>query len=172
MKYYSQNFVPFCIAIIFGWAAPCPAVGPRAHIDQCANALAQLNISLRPSESFGDLDKNEVAMIQAAVDSFGHPLYVTGSAARSERRGKGTDLPLGEFGKPKDGTKSDIDYAVANGLDERGNTLKLPDVDASFAVRGVDYLNLDKGPVIRFRPHMPPDIITGSGRLYLVGEPK
>lgn len=115
----------------------------------------------------GDLTPNEIARIQAAADRFGNDIYVVGSAAKGARRNVGTDLPLGQFGRAKNGTRSDIDYAVRNGLDDHPALRGLPDVDPSFGVRGVDYLNLPNSPAIRFSPGRPPTLIRGDHPLTL-----
>jgi hypothetical protein len=120
----------------------------------------------------GDLSPAEVARIQAAAEQLGADIYVVGSAAKGTRRNVGSDLPLARFGEGKAGTRSDIDYAVRSGLDDRANTLRLPDVDSSWGVRGVDYLNLDRSPAIRFSPGKAPETISGGGRLYLDGRPR
>lgn len=115
----------------------------------------------------GDLRPAEIARIQAAADELGADLYVVGSAAKGARRNVDTDLPLAEFGGAKAGTRSDIDYAVRNGLDDAASELDLPDMDGSWGVRGVDYLNLDSSPAIRFSPGQPPTYLSGGGRLNL-----
>ena len=94
------------------------------------------------------------------------PPPIVGSAAKGARRGVGSDLPLAEFGGAKAGTRSDIDYAVRNGYDDAASALDLPDVDPSWGVRGVDYLNLDNSPAIRFSPGRAPEYLEqGGGRL-------
>jgi hypothetical protein len=118
-------------------------------------------------EALGDLRPQEISQIQRAANELGSDIYVTGSAARGARRGVGSDLPLAGFGESKKGTKSDIDYAVKRGADDTADKLDLPDKDKSFGVRGVDFINLDKGPVIRFSPGKPPEVINGSGKLPL-----
>lgn len=115
----------------------------------------------------GDLNPAEVAKIQSAAETLGADLYVVGSAAKGARRNVGSDLPLAEFGGSKVGTRSDIDYAVKNGLDDAASKLDLPDMDSSWGVRGVDYLNLDNSPAIRFSSGQPPEVLTGGGRLNL-----
>jgi hypothetical protein len=116
----------------------------------------------------GDLRPEEVAKIQQAADTLGQDIYVLGSAAKGERRGVGTDLPLGQYGKSKAGTRSDIDYAVKNGHDDKADALGLPDVDGSFGVRGVDYINLNNSPAIKFSPGKPPEYLPqGGGRIPL-----
>lgn len=116
----------------------------------------------------GDLRPAEVAQIQAAADKLGQDIYVVGSAAKGERRGVGTDLPMSEYGKPKAGTRSDIDYSVKSGADDAADKLGLPDVDGSFGVRGVDYINLDSSPAVRFSPGKPPEYLPqGGGKIHL-----
>lgn len=118
--------------------------------------------------TLGDLTPSEVTAIQNGANTLNGPIYVTGSAANGARRGVGTDLPLAEFGQPQTGTRSDIDYAVHPSLDQAANRLDLPDADPSFGVRGVDYLNLDRGPVLVFDPNFPPSVLDGQGRYYLL----
>ena len=120
-----------------------------------------------PRAPLGDLTPSEVSRIQAAADRLGSDIYVVGSAAKGERRGIGTDLPIGGFGTSKSGTRSDIDYVVRDGVDDRANRLDLPDVDPGFGVRGVDYINLDASPAVRFSPGRPPELLGGGGRLDL-----
>lgn len=115
----------------------------------------------------GDLTPSEIAKIQAAADHLGADLYVVGSAAKGARRNAGSDLPLAQFGGSKSGTRSDIDYAVKTGLDDAASALRLPDMDSSWGVRGVDYLNLSSSPAIRFSPGKAPEVLSGNGRLYL-----
>lgn len=115
----------------------------------------------------GDLRPEEIARIQAAADELGADLYVVGSAAKGTRRNVDTDLPLAEFGGTKANTRSDIDYVTSPLYDDAADALDLPDLDSSWGVRGVDYITLDKGPVIRFRPDAAPEVIEGTGRLML-----
>jgi len=56
----------------------------------------------------GDLTTKEVKQIQSVVDQAERPIEVVGSAAGAERRGVGTDLPIGKG----PGTRSDIDYVA------------------------------------------------------------
>ena len=76
-------------------------------------------------------------------------------------------MPLADFGGSKAKTKSDIDYVVKEGRDDFATGLDLPDMDASFGVRGVDSINLKNSPAIHFRPHQPPVYVDGTGRLNL-----
>lgn len=119
------------------------------------------------SSSLGDLRSNEVMQIQAAVDALGHNLYVIGSAAQARRRNVDTDLPLAVFGGSKKDTKSDIDYIVKDGLGDVASALQLPDIDSSWGVREVDYINLSSSPAIMFRPQSEPLLIEGHGRFLL-----
>lgn len=135
--------------------------GPAAPAGASAAGLAATTAKL------GDLTPSEVAKIQAAADELGADLYVVGSAAKGARRNVGSDLPLAEFGGSKIGTRSDIDYAVKTGLDDAASALKLPDMDSSWGVRGVGYLNLDNSPAVRFSPGKAPELLSGSGRHYL-----
>ena len=59
--------------------------------------------------ALGDLTETEIVRIRSVVDRAGRPIDVVGSAARGERRGVGSDLPIGEG----PGTRSDIDYTTA-----------------------------------------------------------
>jgi len=115
----------------------------------------------------GDLEIHETYRIQKAADTLGKDIYVGGSAASANRRGVGSNLPLAEFGGSKVGTRSDIDYMVKNGYDDSASELDLPDLDSSWGVRGVDYLNLDKGDIIKFSPGKEPEVISGIGKVYL-----
>jgi hypothetical protein len=123
--------------------------------------------NLKSPSQLGDLNANEISEIQVATDSLGQDLFVSGSAARSCRRNMGTNLPLAKFGQCKLGTRSDIDYLVQNGFEDIASGLNLPDIDPGWLVRGVDYLNLDKGQIIRFIPRGVPEIIVGKGKLNL-----
>lgn len=115
----------------------------------------------------GDLTPDEIAQIQSAAERLGDDIYVVGSAARGARRNVGSDLPLGRFGGGKEGTRSDIDYAVRLDLDDAADALGLPDVDPTFGVRGLDYINLDSGPALRFSPGRAPERLEGAGKLWL-----
>lgn len=115
----------------------------------------------------GDLRPTEIAQIQAAVEELGQDLYVVGSAAKGMRRNIDSDLPLAQFGGSKANTRSDIDYAVANGYDDAASALNLPDMDPGWGVRGVDYLTLDNSPAIRFSPGKDPEFLSGTGRINL-----
>jgi hypothetical protein len=116
--------------------------------------------------ALGDLRAAEIAAIQTAANIAKEDIYITGSAARAARRNLDTDLPLGTFGQTKVGTRSDIDYAVRTAADDvvNGLNLKLPDVDPSFGIRGVDYINLQSGPAIRFSPFKPPELFFQGGQ--------
>ena len=58
----------------------------------------------------GDLTPDEIERLQEIADEFGEPICVFGSAARGERRGIGTDLPIGSKSEP--GTRSDLDLGI------------------------------------------------------------
>jgi len=99
-----------------------------------------------------------VRAIQDTVDQAGRPLDVVGSAARGERRGLGTDLPLGKG----PGTRSDIDYLVPHGsvpfYESTGLYKNLPDLDQIIA--GVH--NPFAGPSVRFEPFADPFFVPGA----------
>lgn len=129
-------------------------------------AWADCNLDLLAhSVQLGDLRPSEINAIQERVDSLDFDVLVVGSAAKGQRRHIGSDLPLG--GASKTGTRSDIDYVVKDGLDDLATQAGLPEVDPGYGVRGVSYINLDKGPAILFRPHMAPELLAGHGRLPL-----
>ncbi|MEQ8275252.1 MAG: hypothetical protein RKU31_16395 [Deltaproteobacteria bacterium] len=182
---HAQNAVTVASAVagVAGLAKSAPAIargvdagidaargvvtGTRAKPTGPAAPAATATGTTTAVANVGDLRPSEVAKIQAAADELGADLYVVGSAAKSARRNVDTDLPLADFGAPKAGTRSDIDYAVRTDLDDAANALDLPDVDPSFGVRGVDYLTLDNSPAIRFSPGRPPELIEGTGRMTL-----
>jgi hypothetical protein len=62
----------------------------------------------RPPADFHDLSNEEIAMIQNAVDTLGHEVFVVGSAAKGVRRNKGSQAPLGKG----ENSRSDIDYML------------------------------------------------------------
>ncbi|MCO5114403.1 MAG: hypothetical protein M9899_09540 [Bdellovibrionaceae bacterium] len=128
---------------------------------------ALVNGDLKTSKNTGDLRPQEISAIQILVNSSGLDVFITGSAAKGQRRAIDSDLPLAVFGGSKKDTKSDIDYVVKIGLGDKANRLPFPDVDSSWGVREVDYINLSSGPTILFRPYADPILIEGSGRLYL-----
>jgi hypothetical protein len=109
------------------------------------------------ASGLGDLTKAEVKEIQKIVDEAGRPLEVVGSAARGERRGIGTNLPIG---KPP-GTRSDIDYAISHSSIEHFEKtdlyLKLPSIGSHGIVGGGH--NPFMGPGIRFEPGAKPCFI-------------
>lgn len=118
-------------------------------------------------QNIGDLQPQEIATIQQLVDLFGHNVFIIGSAAKARRRFIGSQLPLAVFGGSKSNTKSDIDYVVKSGLGDDANNFLFPDLDSSWGVRDVDYINLSSSPAIMFRPFLEPIIIKGFGRFYL-----
>jgi RHS repeat-associated protein len=109
----------------------------------------------------GDLSEEEARQIQAVVDDAGRPLEVVGSAARGERRNPGTDLPFGKG----EGTRSDIDYAIAPSSIEYFNDVnaanRLPDVDPHHGLPPSLHSPHD-GPSIRFAPGEDPQFIPGA----------
>lgn len=115
----------------------------------------------------GDLSPMEVSAIQHLVDIFGHSVFIVGSAAKGKRRAVGSDLPLAVFGGGKKGTKSDIDYVVKTGRGDLASRFPFPDMDSSWGVREVDYINLSNGPTIIFSPFLKPLKIQGEGLLYI-----
>lgn len=140
-----------------------PAGGPNAS---ATNGVAATQPAAQAAH-LGDLRPTEVARIQAAADTLGEDLYVVGSAAKGARRNVDTDLPLADFGGRKAGTRSDIDYATRNGADDAASEMDLPDMDSGWGVRGVDYLDLDNSPAIRFSPGRAPEMLNGGGRINL-----
>lgn len=148
-------------------SAPAAARGPVSGAGTAPVSGAAVASPAAQAARLGDLRPDEIARIQAAADTLGEDLYVVGSAAKGARRNVGSDLPLAEFGGTKAGTRSDIDYAIRNGADDAASALDLPDVDSSWGVRGVDYLNLDNSPAIRFSPGRAPELLSGGGRLNL-----
>lgn len=127
----------------------------------------QLSFSTSSEKKLGDLLPAEIAEIQKRTDELNIDLFVVGSAARGKRRHIGSTLPIGGFGGSKAETRSDIDYAVKNGLDDIESLANLPSIDPAFGVRGVDSINLNKGPIILFSPKQRPLVIEGKGRLML-----
>ncbi len=180
-EYHAQNALEIASVVAGGYgavkSAPAIARGIDATVD-AARGLVNGNRATRVTAPgaaaatttttvLGDLRPHEIARIQAAADELGHDLYVVGSAAKGARRNVDTDLPLAQFGGTKAGTRSDIDYAVRADLDDLANQLDLPDVDGSWGVRGVDFLNLDNSPAIRFSPGRAPEFLDGAGRFTL-----
>jgi hypothetical protein len=142
------------------------AIASTCGLDVIAKAkflqrMARYRKYLRKLRSLplGDLRPHEIYRIQRAADKLDADVFVVGSAAKGARRNVGTDLPLHEFGTPKAGTRSDIDYAVVTGLDEKAGALGLPDGDATFGVLSVDYINLKSSPAIKFSPGKLPEYI-------------
>ncbi|MEM6932481.1 MAG: RHS repeat-associated core domain-containing protein, partial [Pseudomonadota bacterium] len=101
------------------------------------------------SSGLGDLTNGEVAAIQGAVDEAGRPLNVVGSAATGDRRGVGTDLPIGKGV----GTRSDIDFTTAPSNIDNFEGTELPGLDDHGILRGAPE---DGAPTIRFEPGVPP----------------
>ncbi len=171
---HAQNAVELAAIAtgVAGIAKSAPAIA--RGLDDLGNLTrrsAPVGAGAAAAVRVGDLTADEMVQIQAAANRLGDDIYVVGSAARGERRHVGSDLPLARFGGGKDGTRSDIDYAVRLDLDDAANRLSLPDVDPSFGVRGLDYLNLDSGPAIRFSPNRAPAYVEGTGRHWLT-EPR
>jgi len=115
--------------------------------------------TVHASESgFGDLTDGEVNQIQDVVNQAGRPLAVIGSAARGERRNRGTDLPLGKGEE----ARSDIDYIIGHASKdyyiENGLYALLPDIDPE---KGPNFgvPNPHVGPYIQFWPHEDPHFI-------------
>lgn len=108
------------------------------------------------ASGLGDLTKGEVKSIQGVVDQAERPLEVVGSAAKGERRGVNSDLPIGKGA----GTKSDIDYLTTPGSIPyfSGIDYKLPSIDPKTGnTPGV--ANPYMGPGIRFEPNAKPTMI-------------
>jgi RHS repeat-associated protein len=103
------------------------------------------------ASGFGDLTKGEVAAIQNAVDKAGRPLDVVGSAVTGDRRGVGTDLPIGKgIGK-----RSDIDYTTAASSVDYFDDAALPSIDKHGVLAGTP----ERGSLsIRFEPENDPYI--------------
>ena len=106
-----------------------------------------------PGTGYGDLRRFEIDAIQKVVDDAGRPLEVVGSAAKGNRRGIGSELPIGKG----NGTKSDIDYIshptylkYFNGLQE-----KLPSIDPKTGIIPGG-TNPFIGPGISFEPGTKP----------------
>ena len=165
----AQRAVPFTMPSSAGseFAAAIISNGQRGKLpNMTAGPQAPRTSTAKPpSPRLGDLRPEEMAKIQAAADKLGTDIFVVGSAAKGSRRNVGTDLPLADFGAPKAGTRSDIDYAVKNGFDDAATKLDLPDLDSSWGVRGVDYIDLDSSPAIRFSPGRSPTLLDGGGRI-------
>jgi RHS repeat-associated protein len=120
-----------------------------------AAPLATGGASCPTKSGLGDLTNQEVGQIQRTVNEAQRPLEVVGSAARGERRGVGTDLPIGKG----PGTRSDIDYttAGANHGNFDGLESQLPSANPETPIlRGTG--DPFQGPVIRFEPGEPPQL--------------
>lgn len=128
---------------------------------------SNVNFIERRDVPLGDLRPEEIQQIQNEVNRSRIQIIIVGSAANSLRRNIDTDFPLAVFGGSKKYTKSDIDYVVKIGSEDAATLLSLPDMDRSWGVRGVNYINLDKGPIIVFNPNQVPVFITGAGRFEL-----
>lgn len=146
-----------------------PAYGALScwELFQTLEQSEALSFTTSTGKKLGDLLPKEIEEIQKRADSLGIDIFVVGSAAKGQRRGIGSNLPLSVFGGTKQNTRSDIDYAVRDGFDELASKSGLPDVDPSFGVRGVNYINLKNGPIILFSPGKKPMLIEGKGRLNL-----
>ena len=103
----------------------------------------------------GDLTNAEVKQIQNVVDEAGRPLDVVGSAAKGERRGVGTDLPIGKG----PGTRSDIDYTASHSnidfFEKPGLHQKLLSIDQKGIIGG-GYNPFIGQAGIRFEPGVKP----------------
>lgn len=139
--------------------------------DDAVNATKSLfGMGTATTRVLGDLRPFEINAIQNAANIAKEDIWVTGSAARAARRNLDSDLPLGTFGQTKVGTRSDIDYAVRSSADDFVNNLNLglPDIDPGFGIRGLDYINLNSGPAIRFSPFKAPEFFPqGTGKIFL-----
>lgn len=107
----------------------------------------------------GDLTGREAFQIQSVVEKAGRPLEVVGSAARGERRGVGTSLPIGKG----PGTRTDLDFLVPHSSRQhfRGLEGQLPSVDPKSPVIGGVH-NPHMGSAIRFEPGATPRFIPGA----------
>jgi RHS repeat-associated protein len=122
-------------------------------IGRAASAIKSIG---KESAALGDLTTKEVKQIQSVVDQAERPIEVVGSAAAAERRGVGTNLPMGKG----PGTRSDIDYVAPpsslpyfDGV--KGN---LPSLDPKTGIipgTGNPFI----GPIIRFEPGAKPSVI-------------
>jgi len=103
----------------------------------------------------GDLRNGEVDQIQGVVDEAGRPLDVVGSAARGERRGVGSDAPIGKG----PGTRSDTDFTTApsNMGNFEGLEGGLPNADPQTPI--LNGTPETGNPSIRFEPNVPPEFI-------------
>ena len=132
----------------------------RSSLSLSAGAGSLSLDTLGPAGSgLGDLTLPEVQQIQAVVDEAGRPLEVVGSAARGERRGIGTDLPIGKG----DEGRSDIDYLIPHGsaYHYEGLYESLPSIDPKGGpMFGVH--NPFIGPAIRFEPGAAPYFVPAA----------
>lgn len=139
--------------------------GGTATVENAAGRLlsgqaAELGAAKTGASGLGDLTKAEVGQIQGVVDRAGRPLDVVGSAAKAERRGVGTDLPVGKGV----GTRSDIDYVVGPSSQGyyKGFEHELPGLDPlSGLINGTH--NPFTGPGVRFEPGAAPRYTPGHG---------
>jgi len=102
----------------------------------------------------GDLTKGEVTNIQEVVNKAERPIEVVGSAATGNRRGIGSNNPIGKGV----GTKSDIDYLAPPSSIPYFPQAKLPGIDPKTGIVP-GYGNPFIGPVIRFEPFTKPEFI-------------
>ncbi|MFU8806093.1 MAG: hypothetical protein ACNA8W_19935, partial [Bradymonadaceae bacterium] len=107
----------------------------------------------------GDWTDVEIRQILNVVDQAGRPLEVVGSASRSERRGVGSDLPVGKGPN----TRSDIDYMRPHSSAGYFDGLEslLPAIDPTHPILGGVH-NPFMGPGIRFEPGTPPYYVPGK----------
>jgi RHS repeat-associated protein len=133
------------------------AIVPGGRLGARAGAATKRWLGRRPS-GLGDLTKHEVKAIQGVVTEAGRPLEVAGSAARGQRRGVGSDLPIGKGS----GTQSDIDYLIPPGSVPHFRDLasQLPGLDQGGVIIGTH--NPFIGPAIRFEPGGAPSFIPGA----------
>lgn len=111
------------------------------------------------ASGLGDLTRREARQIQSVTDQAERPLEVVGSAARGERRGVGSGLPVGKG----PGTQSDIDYTTAGANRQSFDGLegRLPSADPQTPILrgGADPA---QGPSIRFEPGTRPRCVPAS----------
>jgi hypothetical protein len=102
------------------------------------------------TKCFGDLTQLEIQQIQQLTNQAGRPIHVVGSAARGERRGIGTNQPIGKG----PGTRSDIDYVIPiSSMDYwKPYIHQLPGIDWHGPLPGSP--NPFMGPSIPFEPRL------------------
>lgn len=133
-----------------------------------SDPCAPLVINYSQPSGLGDLTVDEVRRIQEIVDRVGREIVVVGSAARGERRNRGTNLP---FEKGPTG-RSDIDYVMPLGNRitdvryaeqfirlHREVLYQLPDLDTGFGHGGVMIRVPPENNRIWFSPAQHPEFL-------------